>query len=218
MMNTVTIMINPTTMGGRIRAARLDAGLTQKELALRAKVTQPAIQQYESNKRGLKPDLSVLVRIAEACLVSLDYLLTGKDNGINVSNRLTDVSAWIPVLGWDQIDAWLEGIKMAANIERIPVFDKKSEKAFGLRVTDDAMSDNAASQSFTPNDVIFIDPAIPPLPGDFVVARIKNNYVFRRLIAQGSEKILKPLNSKYPEIHLDETYSLYRVVGVHRNF
>jgi len=67
-----------TTIGEKIRAARVAAGLTQKQLGLaigieNAKVAENTVQKWEYGK--VIPSLQYLRPLANALKVSLDYLV-----------------------------------------------------------------------------------------------------------------------------------------------
>src|SRR4029453_4576974 len=63
-----------STLGERLNAARESRGLTQGEVALRAKLPQQAISRLERGERNhVRSD--VLGRLAIALEVSADYLL-----------------------------------------------------------------------------------------------------------------------------------------------
>ncbi|MCB5084152.1 helix-turn-helix domain-containing protein [Streptococcus mutans] len=61
----------------RLKALRLEAGLTQKEIAQKLNMTQPAYAQWENGKR--EPSAKTLEKFASFFDVSTDYLL-GKTN------------------------------------------------------------------------------------------------------------------------------------------
>ena len=63
-------------IGQRIKTARKNQGLTQKELAERAGTATGTIQQYELGKR--QPRADQLRAIASALGVTVDYLLDVK--------------------------------------------------------------------------------------------------------------------------------------------
>ena len=66
----------PKTGGERLLAARVAKGWTVRELGRRAKVAPATISRYE---RGVgDATFSIVVRLAEAVGVSLDYLAKGK--------------------------------------------------------------------------------------------------------------------------------------------
>jgi len=57
----------------RLKTARKLRGLTQKELAQKAGITQAQASIYESGKR--KPSLDVLIRLADGLGIRADHLL-----------------------------------------------------------------------------------------------------------------------------------------------
>ncbi len=69
-------MIDYKRLGGRVRQARLDQGLTQAELAELADISPPYVSHVE---RGAKTvSLDTLARIAESLDTTLDSLLLGQ--------------------------------------------------------------------------------------------------------------------------------------------
>jgi transcriptional regulator with XRE-family HTH domain len=61
-------------MDGKLKRLRERKGLTQVELAAKARITQPYLAQLESGVR-LNPSLDVLKRLAEALGVAVRDLL-----------------------------------------------------------------------------------------------------------------------------------------------
>lgn len=68
------------TTGNRIRILRKKLGLTQEELALKAKLSQPYLSQLE--KGTFDPTAPMIVKLAVALEVSADELL-----GINDTKK-----------------------------------------------------------------------------------------------------------------------------------
>lgn len=66
-----------TRFAGNLRDARLEIGLTQRQLARRAGTTFQLISAYENAKR--LPMLDAVVRLADALVVPLDELVPGID-------------------------------------------------------------------------------------------------------------------------------------------
>ena len=58
-------------IGGKIKQAREESGLTQLELATRLKCTQSALSNYELGKRRL--DLTLLIEIAQMLNKPIDF-------------------------------------------------------------------------------------------------------------------------------------------------
>lgn len=64
-----------TTLATRLRAARTEAGLSQRALARTTGIPQQVISRYEAADHA--PRIDSLVRLADALDVSLDWL-TGR--------------------------------------------------------------------------------------------------------------------------------------------
>jgi len=74
------------SLGERIRARRIELGWTQEELARRAGISTGFLSDLENSKRGINAD--TLLDIARVLGVSLDYLMTGTDEGAQVRQEV----------------------------------------------------------------------------------------------------------------------------------
>lgn len=63
-----------------MRRLRRAKGITMKELGEKVGCAESTISQYENGKRA--PDFETLLKISEELETSVDYLLTGRENGI----------------------------------------------------------------------------------------------------------------------------------------
>lgn len=61
-------------MYNELKSARLEANLTQKEVAEALKISQPAIAKWESGK-GAAPNISRLMELADMYHTSVDRLM-----------------------------------------------------------------------------------------------------------------------------------------------
>ena len=69
-------VIDVTTVGGRIKKLRTDAGFTQEELAIKLHLEgKSAISNYENNSRGVSAEM--LTQLSRLFHVSADYILNG---------------------------------------------------------------------------------------------------------------------------------------------
>ena len=69
-------VIDVTTVGGRIKKLRTDAGFTQEELAIKLPLEgKSAISNYENNSRGVSAEM--LTQLSRLFHVSADYILNG---------------------------------------------------------------------------------------------------------------------------------------------
>lgn len=117
---------------------------------------------------------------------------------------------WVPILDYVQAWTWTERADpypITANTEIAWTAGKNlSDRAFGLVVEGEGMQD-----IFYPGDIVIIDPAMPPKPGDFVVSKITKEPIvtFAKYRPRGVDKDgqpiieLAPLNDDYPTVIMD---------------
>ena len=85
-------VIDVTTVGGRIKKLRTDAGYTQEELAARLYLEgKSAISNYENNSRGVSAEM--LMQLSRLFHVSADYILNGDspDNLDPIVNKAIEI-------------------------------------------------------------------------------------------------------------------------------
>lgn len=69
-------MSEPSTFGSRLKAARLEAGLSQDELARRAGSSKGYISELETTQTG-RPSADLALKLAEAVGVTVEHLVRG---------------------------------------------------------------------------------------------------------------------------------------------
>lgn len=72
----------------KIRALRKELDLTQREFATKVGINFSQIAKYETGVSV--PSLAILIRIARACQVSLDYIVFGIDKNFAKRARIND--------------------------------------------------------------------------------------------------------------------------------
>lgn len=85
-------VIDVTTVGGRIKKLRTDAGFTQEELAIELHLEgKSAISNYENNSRGVSAEM--LMQLSRLFHVSADYILSGdsQDNLDPIVNEAIEI-------------------------------------------------------------------------------------------------------------------------------
>lgn len=75
----------PTPVAGLLIAARMEAGLTQRQLAARAGTSASTLASYESGRR--EPRLSTLARLLDAAGMELRMTFDLKDPGEEAGAR-----------------------------------------------------------------------------------------------------------------------------------
>ena len=113
-------IIDTTTVGGRIRALRIEKGLTQEELGLEIGIENRAnISAYEHDNRTVT--LTVLPDLARVLGTTMDYLISGISNITDDAKLDNDVLLAIEILKGIRTAkgkrAVLEHIKIVANLE-----------------------------------------------------------------------------------------------------
>ena len=103
-----------------------------------------------------------------------------------------------PLISWVQAGAWTEngGPVTAEDAEALlPCPVRCSPGTFVLRVRGESMEPR-----FRDGDLIFVDPAVSPDHGRFVVVRGEDHEAtFKQLIVEGERKYLKALNPDWPQ-------------------
>ena len=96
-----------------------------------------------------------------------------------------------------------------ADISKISLADAGCEanEPFALRVLGDSMS-----PEFPDGSIIIIDPADSAQDGDYVIAEVEGEFIFRQLRIDGQRHLIKALNPGYPEIDITDTPSIKGVV------
>ncbi len=213
-------------IGRRIR----QLNTTQTEVAKRAKVSHVLISRLVS---GSVKTTGKLAEIAHALDLEVEDLVSGNFHDVHTDADLvkgaspgTDsnvIPAYFkqqklyPVLNWVQAGEFTEAVDLYAPgyAEEWESTDANvSEHAFWLRVKGDSMT---APTGFSPSiphgHLILVDPEIPAENGSLVVAKLDSSdeATFKKLVFDGDDKYLKPLNPAYRTIAINGNC---RIVGV----
>lgn len=219
------------TLSERLKTAREYAGLTQKELADRVGINQAVISNIE---RGTAGSSKKLPAIARACGVRSDWLTleagpmldepnvhlirdeSGGDYAIgNVKPAYEPpTTRKAPVISHVQAGGWSEAIDIFAPgyAERWePVPETACPNAFWLEVRGDSMT-APAGLSIPEGYLVLVEPGVQEENGSLVVAKLddENEATFKKLVIDGPNKYLKPLNPDYRTITINGNC---RIVG-----
>lgn len=179
------------TVGERIKAARKQKGLTQKELAEILNIAFPNISQYERGERN--PKLSTLQRIADALEIPVDMLLP--DEVLQSSAQTPPPSSkdgrWIPVLGKVSAGIPLDAIEEIIDYEEIP--NAQIGDFFALRIKGNSMEPRIKN-----GDNVIVHKQATAENGDIVVALINGEEAtVKQFIKHDNGISLVPSNPAY---------------------
>lgn len=151
-------------LGQRIRARREELGLTQEQVAVQIGIKQQSYQAIESGNVK-KPRHLYEISIALKC--DMAWLLSGKDKDVINVEKIEVHAHQVPLISYVQAGVWTESCELrdSTGFEYIMTSLELSNKAFALKIKGDSME-----PEFKEGDVVIIDPAIKPFPGEFVVA------------------------------------------------
>ena len=146
--------------------------MSQSELARRSGVPQATISR---TLKGLSvPETETLTKLGEA----------------------PDLLGLVPLISWVQAGNWENVIDNLAVIEgeRIETTYRAKEHTYALRVKGDSME-----SKFPDGCIIIVEPDEYPRSGQYVIVRQNGDEAtFKQYIEDGSSKLLKPLNPRYP--------------------
>ena len=185
------------TLGDRIRHRRKTLGLTQKQLAEQVKVSHVAISQWQ--KEETLPRGENLLRLSESLGCAPAYLIDG-DGPVFSESGFAGLHQ-IPLLNQRDVVQWLNDAS-TVKFDLLMHNDMAlSQQSFALRVEDRAMT-----PAIMRNDVVIIDPAVSPLPGDSVLALQQNIALLRTYRLRTPEGgitqfELAPENIDFPLLH-----------------
>lgn len=201
-------------------------GLKPADLARAAGVSNVAAGKWVHGES--EPKAAKLKLIADFLGVTDDWLLTGKgaanklDNNVDVSQKLLIDGRPIPVISWVAAGSFTSINTVVQDTEvdeYLPPNKDCGKNGYGLIVVGNSMKPD-----FKPGDRIYVNPDIQSFDlqtDDLVIVACNGDTeaTFKKLIIEGGERYLQPLNPNWPEqiIKLSEGCNLVgKVVGLYR--
>ncbi|MFA3237946.1 helix-turn-helix domain-containing protein [Acinetobacter baumannii] len=212
---------------------------TTTGLSKKSGVPQPTLFRWE-NGQYKEPKISTVEKLATWAGYDANTLINSDievienqkinenagllDNNVNLSNKLKLDGDQVPVISWVAAGSFTDVqtvLKDTEVLEWLPPMKKAGKNGYGLIVTGYSMY-----PKFEPGDRIYVNPDYPVFDlktNDLVIVACagESEATFKKLIIEGNEKYLEPLNTKWPEqiIKLTEGCKLVgKVVGMHREF
>ncbi|MDD4975552.1 MAG: S24 family peptidase [Bacteriovorax sp.] len=192
--------------GKALKEYRLNAGMSQEELALNSELDRTYISMLERNLKT--PTLTTLVKISRSLSISPSILLARalqieKASALNAPTKKekykppffgTAVSCGLPV-GQDHY------IEKEMSLDEYNI--KNPEKTFFLKAAGDSMSPTIWS-----GDLLIIELNSRPRNNDLVLVQIDNEFTVKRFFKTAKGIKLIPDNPLFKEITLQENNNL----------
>lgn len=122
-----------------------------------------------------------------------------------------EIKGKVPLISWVQAGSAQEAIDLfqpGVADEWVPTSAPIREHTYALRIEGDSMS-----PKFQPGMQIIVEPDMPCENGSYVIAKNQDGETtFKRLVKDAGVWLLKPENSQYPTLRLDDGYSIIGVV------
>ncbi|CAH3476759.1 LexA family transcriptional regulator [Escherichia coli] len=199
------------TVGQRIKALRRVTKTSQKELGKFCGVSDVAVGYWEKDINV--PGGESLSKLAKYFNTSIDYILYGTEFEGNLITKMRR----IPVISWVQAGQFTE-CKAAEVFSEVDKWVETSlrigDSSFALEVKGDSMTNPNGLPTIPEGATVIVDPDAEPLNGKIVVARLDgtNEATVKKLVIDGPQKFLVPLNPRYPNISINGNCLIIGVV------
>lgn len=199
------------TVGQRIKALRRVTKTSQKELGKFCGVSDVAVGYWEKDINV--PGGESLSKLAKYFNTSIDYILYGTEFEGNLITKMRR----IPLISWVQAGQFTE-CKAAEVFSEVDKWVETSlrigDSSFALEVKGDSMTNPNGLPTIPEGATVIVDPDAEPLNGKIVVARLDgtNEATVKKLVIDGPQKFLVPLNPRYPNISINGNCLIIGVV------
>ena len=199
------------TVGQRIKALRRVTRTSQKELGKFCGVSDVAVGYWEKDVNI--PNGESLVKLAKFFNTSIDYILYGTE----FEGALITKMRRVPVISWVQAGQFTEckAADLFSDVDKwVETSLRIGDSSFALEVKGDSMTNPNGLPTIPEGATVIVDPDVEPHHGKIVVARIDgtNEATVKKLVIDGPQKFLVPLNPRYPNIPINGNCLIIGVV------
>ncbi|HGA2976864.1 TPA: LexA family protein [Klebsiella aerogenes] len=199
------------TVGQRIKSLRKITKTSQKELGKFCGVSDVAVGYWEKDLN--LPSGEALSKLAKFFNTSIDYILYGTE----FEGRLITNMRKVPVLSWVQAGFFTETKPseiLNATDRWVETSLRISDNSFALEVKGDSMTNPNGLPTIPEGATVIVDPEAEVMHGKIVVARVDgtNEATVKKLVIDGPQKFLVPLNPRYPNIPINGNCVIIGVV------
>ncbi len=201
------------TFSNRLKNRRLELGLTQQDLAIKAGMKGgSAVSNIENQGRyGSKH----IASLAKALKVNALWLETGAGpkelSNVAIGPDLSQVKIieWSQAINWEEfIDNFSnKGNDMGEQDLKTHITVTVNRYTYALRVNGDSME-----PEFKSGDIIVIEPDMTPEAGDYVIAQVGDGVTFKKLVQDAGKFYLMPLNKQYDKLAVTGNVKIIGVI------
>lgn len=199
------------TVGQRIKALRRVTRTSQKELGKFCGVSDVAVGYWEKDINT--PGGEALSKLAKFFNTSIDYILYGAE----FEGKLVTNMRRVPVISWVQAGQFTEcrAAEVFSEVDKwVDTSLKVGDNSFALEVKGDSMTNPNGLPTIPEGATVIVDPDTEPRHGKIVIARLDgtNEATVKKLVIDGPQKFLVPLNPRYPNIPINGNCLIIGVV------
>lgn len=207
------------TLAERIKFLRKKSGLSLAAVAKQLEVSPQAVHKWEN---GGNIDGVRTMALAELFNVNASWVMFGEipedeESGfepLKTSFKYAppsipapdDSGTFVPLLELKKVRDWVleAGLRNYHTGEWVACPAPHGQSAFAVRVEGVSMEKAGDRVSYSPGDIIFVDPEKPPVSGSRVIvdwSPIDSEWtsLFRELIVEGDIRYIRALNPTWPD-------------------
>lgn len=201
------------TVGSRIKRLRNITKTTQTELGKYCGVSGVAVGFWERDVN--QPNGDALIKLAQFFNTTEPYILYGIPS--KHADKVITTMQKIPVISYVKAGKFTESIPDEIYddaLEYLETSIKTSPSSFALTVQGDSMTNPSGTPSIPEGVKVIVDPEAEVANGKIVVARLDgtNEVTIKKLVIDGPNKFLSPLNPRYPNIPINGNCQIVGVV------
>ncbi len=198
------------TVGQRIKALRRVTRTSQKELGKFCGVSDVAVG---TGRKTSYPGGEALSKLAKFFNTSIDYILYGAE----FEGKLVTNMRRVPVISWVQAGQFTEcrAAEVFSEVDKwVDTSLKVGDNSFALEVKGDSMTNPNGLPTIPEGATVIVYPDAEPRHGKIVIARLDgtNEATVKKLVIDGPQKFLVPLNPRYPNIPINGNCLIIGVV------
>lgn len=193
-------------IGAVLRRLRIERKLTLTELSesIDEKISTSTLNRMELKNLTLTiENLKILADFFGSTVANIIAEAESNDPGTIDANG----KRLIPLIHWRDLKHWKNSAgrdEIVSDSLKIPAPLAVSGAAFALVVQGNSMQ-SAAGESYPEGFIIIIEPNIKPNSGDAVIVQPREGVgMFRKLVEEGGDKYLRPINPDYKTGTLDD--------------